>query len=310
MRVAITGGAGFIGSNLAELLLLEGNEVSVFDNLETGFLENLVSLDVEFTKGDLCDAKQIEKFFSKRRFDYCVHLGAMGSVPRSIQNPRGSFEANVLGTFNLLEEARKTNVPVIYSSSSSVYGSNPKLPKTELDWQAPISPYGSFKASSESMMMAFSKAFDLRVSVFRLFNVYGPRQNPIGAYSAVIPRWTLSGFKKEPINVFGDGNQKRDFTFVTDVNKILYMAMNSKSTDPMPVNLAFGKPVTLNEILMIFNEYFEDLEVIYEEPRKGDIRDSESDPAKLNSIIGDFKPTTLRDGLFATFDWYKKKHGF
>ena len=310
LRVAITGGAGFIGSNLAEMLLLEGNEVLVFDNLETGSLENLNGLDVKFTKGDLCNTSEVEGFFGGESIDYCVHLGAMGSVPRSIQNPRGSFEANVIGTFNLLDAARKSNIPVIYSSSSSVYGSNLKLPKTELDWQSPISPYGSFKASSEAMMMAFSRSYDLRVSVFRLFNVYGPRQNPIGAYSAVIPRWTLSGFKKEPITVYGDGNQKRDFTFVTDVNNILYKVMKSKESDPMPVNLAFGSPVTLNQMLDVFREYFSDLQVNYEEPRKGDIRDSESDPAKLNSIIGDFKPTTLRDGLLATFDWFKKKHGF
>jgi UDP-glucose 4-epimerase len=310
LRIAITGGAGFIGSNLAEMLLREGNEVLVFDNLETGSLENLDGLDVKFTKGDLCKVSDVGNFFSGNSIDYCVHLGAMGSVPRSIQNPRGSFEANVIGTFNLLDEARKLDIPVIYSSSSSVYGSNLKLPKTELDWQSPISPYGSFKASSEAMMMAFSRSYNLRVSVFRLFNVYGPRQNPIGAYSAVIPRWTLSGFKKEPITVYGDGNQKRDFTFVADVNKILYKVMKSEESDPMPVNLAFGSPVTLNQMLDVFREYFSDLKVNYEEPRKGDIRDSESDPAKLNSIIGDFKPTTLREGLLATFDWYKKKHGF
>jgi UDP-glucose 4-epimerase len=310
LRVAITGGAGFIGSNLAELLLREGNEVAVFDNLETGSLDNLEGLDVVFTKGDLCNASDVGDFFRKGRFDYCVHLGAMGSVPRSIENPRGSFEANVIGTFNLLDELRKLDIPVIYSSSSSVYGSNLKLPKTELDWQSPISPYGSYKASSEAMMMAFSRAYDLRVSVFRLFNVYGPRQNPLGAYSAVIPRWTLSGFKKEPITVYGDGNQKRDFTFVADVNQILYKVMKKDGFDPMPVNLAFGSPVTLNEMLDVFREYFDGLQVNYEGPRKGDIRDSESDPTKLNIITGDFVPTTLRDGLFATFDWYKKKHGF
>lgn len=310
MRVAITGGAGFIGSNLAEMLLSEGHEVLVFDNLETGTLENLDGLNIKFTQGDLCNISEVRSFFSDNLIDYCVHLGAMGSVPRSIQNPRGSFEANVIGTFNLLDEARKLNIPVIYSSSSSVYGSNLKLPKTELDWQSPISPYGSFKASSEAMMMAFSRSYDLRISVFRLFNVYGPRQNPIGAYSAVIPRWTLSGFKKEPITVYGDGNQKRDFTFVNDVNKILYRVMKSEEFDPMPVNLAFGSPVTLNQMLDIFREYFSDLKVNYEEPRKGDIRDSESDPTKLQSIIGDFRPTTLRDGLLATFDWYKKRHGF
>lgn len=310
MRVAITGGAGFIGSNLAEMLLREGNEVEVFDNLETGSLDNLEGLDLTFTRGDLCSVSDIKDFFRKNNFDYCVHLGAMGSVPRSIENPRGSFEANVIGTFNLLDELRRLNVPVIYSSSSSVYGSNLKLPKTELDWQSPISPYGSYKASNEAMMMSFSRAYNLRVSIFRLFNVFGPRQNPLGAYSAVIPRWTLSGFKGEPITVYGDGNQKRDFTFVADVNQILYKVMKSDKYDPMPVNLAFGSPVTLNQMLDVFHDYFEDLRVVYEEPRKGDIRDSESDPTKLNTVIGDFKPTSLRDGLYATFDWYKKKYGF
>jgi UDP-glucose 4-epimerase len=160
------------------------------------------------------------------------------------------------------------------------------------------------------MMVAFSRAYDLRVSIFRLFNVYGPRQNPLGAYSAVIPRWTLSGFKREPVTVYGDGNQKRDFTFVADVNQILYKEMKKDGFDPMPVNLAFGSPVTLNQMLDVFREYFMDFRVNYEDPRKGDIRDSESDPSKLNSVIGEFTPTTLRDGLFETFNWYRERYSF
>lgn len=310
MKVAVTGGAGFIGSNLTASLLEAGHQVSIFDNLETGNLENIENLDVEFVKGDLRNQTEVQEFFANRNLEYCIHLGAMGSVPRSIANPRTSFEANVLGTFNLLESARIARVPIIYSSSSSVYGSNLKLPKEELDWQSPISPYGSFKSSSESMLMAYGKSYDLKINIFRLFNVYGPRQNPHGAYSAVIPRWILSAFRSEPITIFGDGNQKRDFTFVDDVNKIMLLTMNKLEGEMLPINLAFGNPVTLNEMVSIFKEFFPNLEVTYSDVRKGDIRDSESDPKKLMSYIGDFEPTSLREGLHLTFNWYKKRFGF
>ena len=310
MKVAVTGGAGFIGSNLTASLLEAGHQVSIFDNLETGNLENIENLDVEFVKGDLRNQSEVQDFFANRNLEYCIHLGAMGSVPRSIENPRTSFEANVLGTLNLLESARIARVPIIYSSSSSVYGSNLKLPKEELDWQSPISPYGSFKSSSESMLMAYGKSYDLKINIFRLFNVYGPRQNPHGAYSAVIPRWIISAFRNEPITIFGDGNQKRDFTFVEDVNKIILLTMNKLESEMLPINLAFGNPVTLNEIVSIFKEFFPRLEVTYSDVRKGDIRDSESDPKKLMSYIGDFAPTSLREGLHFTFNWYKKRFGF
>lgn len=310
MRVAVTGGAGFIGSNLASSLVAEGHQVAIFDNLETGSFENIDGLKVDFVKGDLRNQSQLQEFFEGGKFDYCIHLGAMGSVPRSIENPRVSFEANVLGTFNLLESARSHRVPLIYSSSSSVYGSNIKLPKDELDWQSPISPYGSFKSSSESMMMAYGKSYDLKINIYRLFNVYGPRQNPHGVYSAVVPRWTLAAFNNEPVTVYGDGNQKRDFTFVDDVNKIFLLTMNVLESEPLPTNLAFGVPVTLNGMLDIFKEYFPRLEVKYSQSRKGDIRDSESNPKKLRNLIGQFEPTSLRDGLFATFEWYKAKFKF
>jgi len=310
MKVAVTGGAGFIGSNLTAKLLSAGHQVSIFDNLETGNLENLSELQVDFVQGDLRNQSQVEEFFSNGNFEYCIHLGAMGSVPRSIEMPRTSFEANVLGTFNLLEAAKVASLPIIYSSSSSVYGSNLKLPKTEVDWQSPISPYGSFKASSEAMMMAYAKSYNLKVNVYRLFNVYGPRQNPHGAYSAVVPRWTLSAFKGEEIVVYGDGNQKRDFTYVDDVNDIFLKTMKKTEVEMLPVNLAFGVPITLNTMLKIFTEYFPNLKVSYSGIRKGDIRDSQSDPKKLQESIGDFEPTKLRDGLFTTFDWFKNKFGF
>ena len=310
MRIAVTGGAGFIGSNLAELLIANGHEVSVFDNLETGFFENIENLECRFIQGDLTDIDSLREFFNTGEFDYCFHLAALGSVPRSIENPRASFNSNVLGTLNLLEISRSIKLPIIYSSSSSVYGSNTKLPKNELDWMSPISPYGSFKSANESMMMAFSKSYGFKTKIFRLFNVYGPRQNPLGAYSAVIPRWTLAAFKKEPIVVFGDGNQKRDFTYVGDVNRIFVNSLVSEKDEILPINLAFGNPVTLNQMLEIFREYFPDLTVKYDSIRHGDIRDSESDPTKLRSVIGDFQATSLKDGLLSTFDWYKAKYGF
>lgn len=306
----ITGGAGFIGSNLVSRLLREGHSVAVLDNLETGSMENIQGLEIDFFEADLRNYEEISKIFKSQNFDYCVHLGAMGSVPRSIHETRLSFESNVVGAFNVLENAKTTDLPVIFSSSSSVYGSNPKLPKNEWDWQSPMSPYGAFKSSSESMFLAYANAFDLRLHVLRLFNVYGPQQNPFGSYSAALPRWILAGFKKETITVFGDGNQKRDFTYVDDVTDVISKVMYVKNVDAFPINVAAGNPSTLNEIIEILFEYFGPLKIKRENPRNGDIRESESDPGRLKSVIGEVSWTQMKEGLFKTCEWYKNRFGF
>ena len=309
MRVGITGGAGFIGSNLAQHLVKSGYTVSVLDNLETGFLSNLEGVNANLVRADLKNLNEVEGFFQKEEIDYCIHLGALGSVPRSINTPRASFEANAIATLNVLESVKKRSIPIIFSSSSSVYGKNPKLPKIEKDWLSPISPYAASKLAAEAMTLAFRESYGISTLVYRLFNVYGPKQNPDSLYAAVIPKWIFAAFKGERLVVYGDGEQKRDFTFVDDVVQILSRSIRENHDADYPVNLAFGNPVTLNEIIGVFKSYFGGIKVEYKEIRKGDIRNSESNPKALSDLHNNqIKETPLEKGLIATFDWYKEHY--
>ena len=311
MRVGITGGAGFIGSNLAQHLVKYGYTVSVLDNLETGFLSNLEGVNANLVRADLKNINEVEGFFQKEEIDYCIHLGALGSVPRSIDAPRASFEANAIATLNVLESVKRRSIPIIFSSSSSVYGKNPKLPKIEKDWLSPISPYAASKLAAEAMTLAFRESYGISTLVYRLFNVYGPKQNPDSLYAAVIPKWIFAAFKGEPLVVYGDGEQKRDFTFVDDVVQILSRSIRENHDADYPVNLAFGNPVTLNEIIGVFKSYFGGIKVEYKEIRKGDIRNSESNPETLSELHDNqIKKTPLEVGLVATFDWFKKQYSF
>ena len=306
MRIGITGGAGFIGSNLAAYLIKSGYSVSVLDNLETGFLANLEGLDVKFVNANLKNSSEVDDFFKKERIDYCVHLAALGSVPRSIDNPRASLESNTVATLNVLEAVKKRSIPIIFSSSSSVYGKNSKLPKMEKDWLSPLSPYAASKLAAEAMTLAFRESYGVPTLIYRLFNVYGPKQNPNSLYAAVIPKWTLAAFKKEPLIVFGDGEQKRDFTYVGDVTKILCDSIAASHDRDYPINLAFGRPVTLNYIISIFRAYFGEIKVEYREVRKGDVRDSESSPESLMRLHGNkLAITNLEKGLSDYFAWFK-----
>jgi UDP-glucose 4-epimerase len=311
VRVGITGGAGFIGSNLAQHLVKSGYTVSVLDNLETGFLSNLEGVNANLVRADLKNLSEVEGFFQKEEIDYCIHLGALGSVPRSIDTPRASFEANAIATLNVLESVKRRSIPIIFSSSSSVYGKNPKLPKIEKDWLSPISPYAASKLAAEAMTLAFRESYGISTLVYRLFNVYGPKQNPDSLYAAVIPKWIFAAFKGEPLVVYGDGEQKRDFTFVDDVVQILSRSIRENHDADYAVNLAFGNPVTLNEIIGVFTSYFGGIKVEYKEIRKGDIRNSESNPETLSELHDNqIKKTPLEVGLVATFDWFKKQYSF
>jgi UDP-glucose 4-epimerase len=207
-----------------------------------------------------------------------------------------------------LEYARKSETPVFFSSSSSVYGKNTKLPKIETDWLSPISPYAASKLSAEALCQAYAESFGLKISVLRLFNVYGPAQNPENVYAAVIPKWIRSAMKGDPIEVYGDGEQKRDFTFVDDVTSVMEDIMNKIDISIPPTNLAYGQSVSLNHILDIFKEYYGDIEVKYSAYRKGDIRDSESDTTKMMELkVGPSSPTAIKDGLLKTFKWFAKR---
>lgn len=226
MRVLITGGAGFIGSNLARFLLdgPEPAEVRVIDDLSTGFRWNLVGLDVDFVERSILDYDALTS--AAAGMDAIVHLGAIPSVPRSITNPRASHEANTTGTLNVLEAARETGIEqVIVASSSSVYGSNPKLPKSEFDWTRPMSPYAVSKQATEGYALAYQYSYGLKTLAFRFFNVYGPGQAAGHAYAAVIPKFLDAALHGRPLEIQGDGTQSRDFTFVDTVCAVIHDAL-------------------------------------------------------------------------------------
>ena len=189
MRIGITGGAGFIGTNLTLRLKQSGHEITIIDDLSNSDINRVRLLDVNFLNESIVNFDAVKEFL--KGVDYVVHLAARGSVPRSIKDPVGTFNVNVLGTLNLLEATRLSGVPIIFTSSSSVYGLNPKTPKNERDWLHPISPYAASKLNCESLASAWSNSYNIKILTFRLFNVFGPYQKPDSPYSAVIPKWSL-----------------------------------------------------------------------------------------------------------------------
>lgn len=301
MKIGVTGGAGFIGSNLARTLTQHGYSVVIFDNLISGKLSNLEQIKCEFIHGDLIDRVRVAEFVSK--VDWVVHLGALGSVPRSIENPTNSFNSNVLGTLNVLEEIRKHKVPIIFSSSSSVYGKNETSPKKELDWLLPLSPYASTKLSCESLILSYANTYNLNALVFRLFNVFGPYQRGDHPYAAVIPKWSYSAIRGERIIVYGDGNQSRDFTYVDTVTDTIRQSIDLGIFSDKPVNLAAGKSISLNYVLAKFKEYYGALEIDFQPQRPGDIRNSLSDPSELRKLFPEFYSIDFDRALQRTLEW-------
>lgn len=303
MRIGITGGAGFIGANLARALINSGYEVSIIDDLSNGNSANLANLTYKFVHGSITNNKDLEEF--AKNLDYIVHLAARGSVPRSIEDPIATHNTNVGGTLNLLEVARSKNIPIIFSSSSSVYGENTKLPKSEKDWLLPISPYAASKLACEGMFSGWANAYNMNVLVLRFFNVYGPFQRPDNPYAAVIPKWCLSILKDKNIKVYGDGEQIRDFTYVDDVVNVVINAIQSNVTSSSAINLAFGKKISLNEIIDLLRSINSDFEVNYLPPRLGDIRNSLSDGILIKEKFPKVVSSDFKNNLATTFDWIR-----
>lgn len=304
MRILITGGAGFIGHNLARLALSRGHEVRVLDDLSTGYEDNLNDLDVDFRKASLLDVDAVRE--SLAGVDSVVHLGALGSVPRSVLDPIASHHANATGTLTLLDESRKVGVGhVISASSSSVYGLNPALPKHEREWVRPMSPYAVSKLATEQYTLAFQQSYGMETLAFRFFNVYGPGQRAGHAYAAVIPTWIDAILKGEPVWINGDGTNSRDFTYVGTVCEVLLDAVERRVSAPEPVNLAFGTNTSLNELVRLLKEVAGvDFEVRYREPRAGDVPHSQADNGALRRMFSAVGEEPLRAGLAATVDWF------
>ena len=305
MRLLITGGAGFIGSNLARLALAQGVEVTVLDDLSTGNRLNLEGLDIRFFEASLLDTEAVRE--SLAGVDSVVHLAALGSVPRSIENPLATHAANATGTLTLLEEVRRAGVThVAAASSSSVYGANPALPKGEREWVRPMSPYAVSKLATEQYVLAYQDSFGLRSLAFRFFNVYGPAQAAGHAYAAVIPVFVDALLSGRPLPVNGDGKHSRDFTFVGTVCRVLLDAAQRRITHSEPVNLAFGTNTTLLELVAALGRVTGLEPVVTHRPeRPGDVKHSQADNSVLRSLFPDIEPTPLEQGLADTVTWFE-----
>jgi len=303
VKVLITGGAGFIGTNLTLGLLNSGFEVKILDDLSTGLKQN-ISKDAEFVNASILDTGQINGAIED--CEVVVHLGARGSVPRSIKDPIATHDVNSTGTLNVLEAVRTTNSHYIFSSSSSVYGSNMILPKNEDMVLRPITPYAASKMSGEGLSLAYAKTYELSVSTFRFFNIFGPWQRPDHEYAAVLPKWISKCMKGNEIEIFGDGEQTRDFTYVGTVVKIVIDCISNKILHPEPVNLAYGNNISLNQVTELLKNSFPDLKVKYLPQRNGDVLHSKNDPELVKSLYPNINVEKFETSLQKTINWFKE----
>jgi UDP-glucose 4-epimerase len=304
----VTGGAGFIGSHISEVLIHRGHRVRVVDNFSTGYPRN-VRDGVEFQEGDLADAVVAARAVAG--VDFVVHQAAIPSVPRSVDRPLESHRANVDATLQVLIAARDAGVRrVVFAGSSSVYGDQPVLPKTENMPTSPLSPYGLQKLMSEMYGQMFTRLYGLEVVTTRYFNVFGPRQDPGSAYSGVISLFIKALSEGERPVIYGDGEQTRDFTYVSNVVDGVIRAAETPGVGGEVINVATAARTSLNQLLAVLQSIFgTSFAPIYRDARAGDVRDSQADIAKAQRLLG-YQPTVgLEEGLRRTVEWYRSSSG-
>jgi UDP-glucose 4-epimerase len=303
-KVAVTGGAGFIGSNLVARLIDEDHEVVIVDDLSTGLLSNVIDQDCEFRELSITDFNQLNSAI--KDCETIFHLGARGSVPRSIKNPVATHAVNATGTLNVLEVARASGAHVIFSSSSSVYGRNMQLPKDESMWLGPMTPYAASKLAAEGYVQSYASAYKVPTTLLRFFNVFGPRQRPDHEYAAVLPKWIWLAMHNQPIEVFGDGTASRDFTYVDTVLEVAMTAMKQQVMSEGAINLAYGNRISLNETINLLKEHFPDLQVNYTDDRPGDVKESQNSPELLKKFFPAVHPKAFDIALSETVTWLKE----
>ncbi len=306
MKLLVTGGGGFIGSHLVGRLLDLGHEVRVLDSFETGRLENLSGFGAaELITGDLLDASRLAQAVAGVQAVF--HVAALPSVPRSWSDPVGSLRANALGTGALARAALEAGVEsVIYSSSSSVYGDQPGECRSEDLEPRPISPYACSKLLGEEILLAYATSNNLRVLALRYFNVFGPRQDPHSQYSAVIPKFINAGLRDEPVVIYGDGKQSRDFTYVSNVVDANLLALQSTASGQC-LNIACGRSVSLLDLVdAISGLNGRALTVTHEEPRLGDVVRSLADCTRAEQVLGYRPVVDFKTGLDLTYEYYKQ----
>jgi nucleoside-diphosphate-sugar epimerase len=303
MKALVTGGAGFIGSNLVRALLERGDDVRVLDNFSTGNRRNLDALDVEIVEGELRSYERVHN--AVRGVEIVFHLGALGSVPRSVQDPLTSSAVNVEGTLNVLLSARDEGIRrVVFSSSSSVYGSKRELPVTESLPSDPISPYGVAKLAAERYCVSFSRVYEsFETVVLRYFNVFGPHQSPLSQYAAMVPLFITAIAAGEPVTIFGDGEQSRDFTYVANVTDATVRAAEAGGASGRIFNIAAGSPASVNAVAEAIGRILsKPVERRFEPPRPGDIRDSWADVSAARETLGYEPAVELEEGLRRTIE--------
>lgn len=305
----VTGGAGFIGSNMVRFLLAKGQKVRVLDNFETGKRENLaeVSDRIELTEGDIRDMSAVQR--SVKGAGVVYHLAALGSVPRSMKDPATTHDVNVNGTFNVLMAARDAKVRrIIFASSSSVYGQSPVLPQYEDLPLAPISPYGATKAIAEIYFRAFYATYGVQSVCLRYYNVFGPRQDPTSQYAAAIPLFVSALLRDKSPRIFDDGEQSRGFTYIENVMQANWLAANAKETHGEAVNISTSNAVTVNTVVKTISKLLskENIKPVYAPPRPGDIKHSLADVKKAKELIGYVPFVTFEEGIAKAINWYKE----
>jgi nucleoside-diphosphate-sugar epimerase len=312
VRTLVTGGAGFIGSNLVRALLARGDEVRVLDNFSSGNRANLAGLEheVELVEGDLRSYERVHA--AVRGVEVVYHQGALPSVPRSVQDPLTTTAVNVEGTLNVLLAARDEAVRrVVNASSSSVYGNEGELPRAETQLPDPISPYAVAKLAAERFCTSFSRVYSMEVVSLRYFNVFGPHQDPLSQYAAVVPRFIRAVAAGQPVTVYGDGEQSRDFTYVDNVVAANLLAAEAASVHGEIVNVATGSSVTVNELADTIGRLLDlPVEKAYEPEREADVRASWADLASARRLLGYETQVELEEGLRRTMDFLldRKEH--
>ncbi len=310
-NIIVTGGAGFIGSNLTEALLKKGHQVRVLDNFSTGKKENLLFAErfstFEMVEGDIRDRAVCQT--AMRNVEYVFHQAALPSVQRSVEDPLTTHMVNAVGTLNVLLAAKEAGVrKVIYASSSSIYGDTPTLPKVETMPSNPLSPYALQKQVGEKYCRLFSQLYGLETLSLRYFNVFGPKQDPASIYSAVIPRFINALRRRKSPTIFGDGEQSRDFTYIDNVVHANLLAMAAEDCHGEAMNIACGSRISLNQLLEILARITgSEVDPVYSEPRRGDVKHSLADISKAKQFLN-FEPLVgIEAGLAKTVEYFKNR---
>ena len=307
MNYLVTGGAGFIGSNIVDALVQQGEFVRVIDNCSTGKLPNLRDVfdEVEFVRGDIQDLSLLRE--AVKDIDYVIHQAALSSVVWSVDDPIYINQVNTTGTLNVLVAAKDANVKrVVYACSASIYGNSATLPKSEDMTANPASPYAISKYTGEQYCRTFYQLYGLETVALRYFNVFGKRQNPNSQYAAAVPIFINSFLEGKPPTIFGDGEQSRDFVSVEDVVRANLLACYAEEAVGQVFNIASGRSATINCLVYMIKELIGcDIEPVYGQERKGDVRHSEADISKAQKILGYEPAVGLEEGLERTIEWYR-----